>query len=253
MKITFVGVGSQSSSKDYWQSNAVITSESGKNFLIDAGGDIRHSLAESGFTAKDIDSVYISHLHDDHCFGIPWLGFQTYFPKLKKPTIYIMDDLEEALWETVRAGMKTLEGKRNCKTETYFNKQVLKINGQFIWENIQFVPVQVVHYMDGNGIVPSFGLLIKELVDNSPQIFYTSDTQHNPNQIKCFYAMADLIFHDCETDFPSGVHAHYSELINLPEEVKAKIWLYHYNNNHPQDPVSDGFRGFVQKGQIFEL
>ena len=255
MRMTFVGVGNNGTTKEYWHSNAVVTADSGKNLLIDAGGDIRHSLAESGFSAKDIDSIYLSHLHDDHCGGIPWLGFATYFsPTLERPKLYLIDDLIEPLWETVRAGMKSLEGKRNCRLTTYFDVREVKINDHFIWENIQFTPVQVVHYMDGNGIVPSFGLLIQELKEKSPQVFFTSDTQFNPNQIRYFYAVSDMIFHDCETGpYKSGVHAHYDELATLPIETKMKMWLIHYSPNPPQDAAADGFAGFVQKGQVFEI
>ncbi len=255
MKITFIGVGSEGASKDYWHSNAIVTSDSNKNLLIDAGGDVRHSMAEAGFYAKDIDSVYISHLHDDHCGGIPWLGFATYFnPNLNRPKLYLLDDLVEPLWETVRAGMKSLEGKRNCRLTTYYDVQEIKRNGQFVWENIQFIPVQVVHYMDGNSIVPSFGLLIQDLKETSPMVFYSSDTQFNPNQIRCFYDMSDIIFHDCETSpFKSGVHAHYTELVTLPEDTKQKMWLYHYQDNPTQRPEDDGFAGFVQKGQVLEM
>ena len=84
-------------------------------------------------------------------------------------------------------------------------------------------------------------------------VFITTDTQFCPNQIMDFYKMADVIFHDCEaTKFKSGVHAHYDELCTLPKEVKAKMWLYHYQtNDRPAD--KDGFLGFVAKGQEFDL
>jgi hypothetical protein len=66
--------------------------------------------------------------------------------------------------------------------------------------------------------------------------------------------MADVVFHDCETyPFKSGVHAHYDDLVTLPKEQKAKMWLYHYGPDPKQNANKDGFCGFVQKGQTFEV
>jgi len=106
--------------------------------------------------------------------------------------------------------------------------------------------------MSGYKICHSYGLLIKE--QNGEVIFFTADTQFAPNQVKDFYKVADVIFHDCETSpFKSGVHAHYEELKGLEAGTKAKMWLYHYQPNPAQDAVADGFKGFVQKAQEFEF
>ena len=90
MSIAFLGVGSAfTSAKDY-QSNLLITAQSGKKMLIDCGSDARFSLAEWGLENNieklDIDAVYISHLHADHIGGLEWLAFSTYFnPNIPKP------------------------------------------------------------------------------------------------------------------------------------------------------------------------
>lgn len=81
----------------------------------------------------------------------------------------------------------------------------------------------------------------------------TTDTQFSPEQIKNFYDMADLIFHDCETgEFESGVHAHYNQLKTLPEKFTKKMWLYHYQDGELPDAKADRFLGFVKIGQVFD-
>jgi hypothetical protein len=65
------------------------------------------------------------------------------------------------------------------------------------------------------------------------------------------YDKADLIFHDCETGYKSGVHAHYSDLRGLDAHTKNKMWLYHYNVGDKPDCTEDGFLGWVQKHQRF--
>jgi hypothetical protein len=65
--------------------------------------------------------------------------------------------------------------------------------------------------------------------------------------------MADIIFQDCETaPFESGVHSHYGKLKTLPDKMKQKMWLYHYQDGDLPDARGDGFRGFVVKGQRFD-
>jgi hypothetical protein len=77
--------------------------------------------------------------------------------------------------------------------------------------------------------------------------------------------MADVIIQDCETSpFKSGVHAHYEDLKTLPENVKQKMILVHYQDNIlNQDGTlkqewstkraEDKFGGFGTKGLEYEV
>lgn len=255
MKVQFAGVGSAFTDERYWQSNALVISDSGKKLLIDAGGDIRHSLRELGITnenvGEEIDAVYISHCHADHIGGLEWLGFCAFFNEdCKKPTLYTVSPLLSDLWRSLQSGMQS-HNNMILEIDDYFDVQRIAKNSSFEWEGIQFTPIQTIHIMNGYTLVHSYGLLIKQ---KCRTVFFTTDTQFCPSQIKDFYKSAEVIFHDCETaDYKSGVHAHYDELITLPKEYKNKMWLYHYQPDPVQSPEEDGFLGFVQKGQIFDF
>jgi ribonuclease BN (tRNA processing enzyme) len=265
MKITFLGTGNASTlpeSRDLnecdFQSNILLESGNRK-LLLDCGGDIRFSLMLAGKRLIDITDVYISHLHADHTGGLEHLMFNTYFhPAIPRPNMFINEKLSVELWtETLRGGAGSLQG-RIADLPTYFDVHAIGKNGTFIWEGVEFRLVQVIHYMDGFDIVPSYGLLFKPSPD-APTIFWTSDTQFCPVQIRDFYAMSDLIFHDCETIYrdgkpgKSGVHAHYADLVTLPEATKAKMHLYHYHPGEKPDCVADGFAGWIKRGQVFEF
>jgi ribonuclease BN (tRNA processing enzyme) len=283
MKIQFIGVGSaftlpppeEDGSVDLnkcdWQSNAIITSKNGNQMLLDCGSDIRFSLAQIGIVpsmyGNAIGAIYISHLHADHIGGMEALGFCTFFnPKAPKPTLFCNANLMPRLWEqSLRGGLESIQGQMMNLT-SYFECRAVPENGTFRWEGINFVPVQTVHIMSGYEIKHSYGLLIHECNDTgdttimpkrkssgSPIVFFSTDTQFCPNQIRDFYDRADIIFHDCETGFKSGVHAHYDDLKTLDTDTKNKMWLYHYQQNPKQNAVEDGFAGFVQKGQIFDI
>lgn len=253
MKLLFLGTGSAfTTGEDNYHSNMVLSSPGGNKLLIDCGSDARLSLQEQGITYKDIQHVYISHLHGDHVGGLEWLGFTHKFdPTMGRPKLYVASSLIDPLWNQVLAGgMRSLQGEI-AQLSSYFDVHEVNSNGTFTWDNLQFRTVQTVHVMDGFKIAPSFGLIFEV---SGKKIFITTDTQFAPSQITDFYVKADLIFHDCETaQFKSGVHAHYTQLKTLSPEIRQKMWLYHYNPHNPYDAVADGFKGFVVKGQEFDL
>jgi hypothetical protein len=72
--------------------------------------------------------------------------------------------------------------------------------------------------------------------------------------LKVLYGSCDLIFQDCETSkFVSPVHAHYTELLRLPDAIRKKMWLYHCQDGAKADAIEHGFAGFVKQGQTFDL
>lgn len=251
--LQFLGTGSAFTVGDgNWQSNMLLTASTGKHLLIDCGSDARFSLFEVGKTAKDLDGVYISHLHADHVGGLEWLAFSTYFGHEKKRLkLYCEESLVQPLWEHVlQGGLSSIQGV-DATLATYFDIYPLSSSDSYSWENISFQLFQTVHVVSKYHIIPSFGLVFE--IGNK-KIFLTTDAQHSPSQIDEMYEEADLIFHDCETTTKkSGIHAHYSELQQLPEHIKKKMWLYHYHPGKLPPAEADGFLGFIKKGQLFEL
>lgn len=258
-KLHVIGSGSAFNTKDL-QSNFLIESDTGKLLLIDLGSFGPLALEDFGITGANvgekIDGIFISHLHGDHIGGLEWLAFCTYFnPKTGRPKLFCVDQLMHQLWDrSLRGGLGSVEGKE-CTLTDYFEGHPVVVNKGFIWENIKFQTIQTVHVMNGMELVPSFGLMIKHCTGtDQPNVFLTTDTQFCPNQISKFYDQADLILHDCETaPYYSKVHAHYDELRTLSDEIKSKMWLYHYQPDPSQDPQKDLFKGFLKRGQILEF
>jgi ribonuclease BN (tRNA processing enzyme) len=210
-----------------------------------------------------VDGVYISHQHADHIGGLEWLGLCTLFnPDCPKPKLLCIEPLMEELWEnSLRGGMETLQ-VGEAKLETYFDLVPLEINKFTIWEGIKLTPVQVVHVVSGFAIKHCYGLMIEResgKVDGLPErLFFSGDTQYAPEQLIDFYGIADVILNDCETTpFKSRVHAHYTDLSKLSDDIRKKMWLYHYNTALTPEQIekaaNDGFAGFAIKGQSFEF
>jgi ribonuclease BN (tRNA processing enzyme) len=257
MKIKFLGVGSAFTTPDYYQSNILITAQSGKNLLLDCGSDVRFALAECNIYGNNvgevIDAVYISHLHADHIGGLEWLAFSTFFnPKHKKPMLFIEEQTMLELWEQcLKGGLGRIEGKMMHLSD-YFDCHSLAKDGTFSWEGLQATLVKMPHVITGYSNHYSYGLLLRE--DDGPSVFITTDTQFQPELIADIAQQVEVIFHDCETTpFNTPVHAHYNELKTLSPTLKQKMWLYHYQPQPDYNPEADGFKGFVVKGQEFDL
>lgn len=252
IKLIFLGSGSAFTVENS-HSNMVIQMSDRRCFLIDCGSDARKSLFAQGLSYNDIGDVYISHLHADHAGGLEWLGFTHCFrPFLTRPNLYIHETLIKPLWEnTLKGGMSVLEGK-NVSLDTFFMVNLIKNNLPFTWNNIIFETVQTIHTYDDDQLNPSYGLFFKL---NDTNIFITTDTQFFPDLMFPFYQKADLIFHDCETmkKVGSSVHARFEELVQLPAEIKQKMWLYHYNDGKKPDAIAGGFLGYVTMGMTFEF
>lgn len=264
MKLTFIGVGSAFSLKNYHSNMLLestrvagvtgVTESLTERMLIDCGGTAQMALHELGFNAFDIDDLYISHQHADHIGGMEWLCFSRYFGQNRKclPDLYLNEKLAASLWnDSLRGGMRSHQGVV-LELDSFFTR-VHRVgrNKSFNWGGANFTPVQTVHVMDGYEIVPSYGLLINT---DKGEAFLTTDTQFCPRQIEDFYQRAWIIFQDCEAaPYKSGVHAHYSDLKTLPPEIKGKMWLYHYPDYELPDAKADGFAGFITKGQSFEI
>ena len=253
MKLLFLGSGTAFTvGAQNYQSNALLITDDNKILLIDCGTDARFSLYEQNYTYIDITDIYISHLHADHMGGLEWLGFTRKFdPDTDRPRLYISELIIKDLWEKSLSGsMESLEGELS-HLDTYFDPKPIKENDTFFWEGTEFHTVQTVHIMNGFTLAPCHGLFFRA---NQTQVYYTADAQFCPQLLMHFYLQADIIFQDCETaSRHSGVHAHFTELVALPEAIKKKMWLYHYNPGMLPNAKEHGFLGFVKKGQTFEF
>lgn len=260
MKIEWLGVGGAFTTNEYYHSNFLIHARNDKKLLVDCGTDIRFSLTDAGYKPEDIDAVYISHLHSDHCMGLKWLGYML-FNQERKPYLYISEVLLGDLWQKLRSDMQFHEG-RTLTLEDFFDVYEVETDLMtFAWEGIWFDLVKTEHIHNGIFPIYSYGLKIKEeknykSVVDTKNILFTSDSKilsKNGLPYSPHYVCADIIFHDCETaDYHSKVHAHYDELRLLPNHIKNKMFLYHHNPNPMQDALGDGFQGFVYKGQIID-
>jgi len=260
MNIKFLGSGSAFVlGEENFHSNIIISKVSDcrtRRFLFDAGTTIAESLNYSKLEVTDLDAVFISHLHADHAGGVEYLAFKTYFgtfPFGKNKLTLVSHDhvLEEGWKNTWSGGLKSLSD-HSATLQTYFNVNAMSNEDVFDFYGAKIHIFRTKHVSDFNYDLPSYGIMVK---DNDQTIMITGDCKFY-SILMNRYEEADVIFQDCEVaDYPNPVHAQYHQLKTLPAEIKAKMWLYHYTTKGGQitlpDAVSDGFKGFVKRGDEF--
>ncbi len=252
MQLFALGSGSAFTTENF-QSNFILHNpRTGRRLLIDAGGDLKFSLKAAGIKLAELTDGYVSHLHGDHCYGYEYVAFGRHFSRCPRLKLFIHPSLIKPFWRFLSVSVRSLQFSR-AALDTYFDVCPVGPNEglAFEWEGQMIQLVQTLHVMDGTSFVPSFGLFM-EL--DGVKVLLTTDTQFLPDQLKPWYTAADLIFHDCETSpYASGVHPHFDKLRGLDEAIRAKTWLYHWNDGPLPDARQAGFLGFVQRGQVFDF
>lgn len=96
-ELTILGCGSAVPTKTNNPSGQILTL-CDKDFLIDCGEGTQNSMRQLGVRTARLYTIFISHLHGDHCFGI--LGLLTTFCMMNRTQdlhIYTHKDLEQLL------------------------------------------------------------------------------------------------------------------------------------------------------------
>ena len=71
MKITFLGTSSGTPTRTRNVTAQVVAFDNGALWLLDCGEASQHQLMRAGLRAGRIERILITHLHGDHCYGLP--------------------------------------------------------------------------------------------------------------------------------------------------------------------------------------
>jgi ribonuclease Z len=84
MRVTLLGTGTPFPNAERFGS-AILVEVAGTKLLFDCGRGVVIRLTEAGVSPKEIDGLFLTHLHSDHIVGIPDLWLSGWFLGRSKP------------------------------------------------------------------------------------------------------------------------------------------------------------------------
>ena len=239
--LTMLGVG-HSEAVEHWNNNAMITTD-GHRLLIDAGYTIKFALRDQGLTLADVDAVFISHVHADHCFGLERLAYECRFRYQFKPRLYLAPGIYEELWYQTLQGVMGRLGEGPAALHDFFD--VVRLDREtFDYHGVRLVYFENCH-TPGKA---SYGLSI------NGSMFFSGDTRAIPETVGRFNPTT--ILHDCTLADWNPVHASIAELMDAyTPAVRKRMYLMSYEDEFEQHRhrIESEFAGFVRQGQVFAL
>lgn len=261
LQMFFIGVGSAFSKNNYQTNLLLIKGEA--HLLVDCGTLFSYAMEKSYNTdICDINNILITHAHADHVGCLEELALIGRYLKKQKLNCYITNEFKNKIWnQTLRGGLELNEGGINY-FDDYFNQIEPALLRKKPFEmyatsvgGIDLKLFRTKHIITNGKYFQKSLYSIGMIIDD--RILFTSDTQFNKMQLDWILDNYNIeyIFHDCDVSGTAeNVHASYSQLKTLPQNIKAKMYLCHYNSAAEKvDSKKDGFAGFAKAGVYYEF
>lgn len=217
MKLTMLGVGNGFSPGVY-DNNALLESK-GSRTLIDCGVTAWESLRQLGLQERDIDTIFITHLHFDHAGGLEAAALHSRHFSHRKIRLLLPEPLCQSVWKEYLLGGLYNPNEGLNTLEDYFDVVPLRAGEPFLLCTDVWATWFRTRHIDGKF---SCGLLVKDA------FAYTSDMRADLPLVEDLIAQgAAVVLHDCQMK-NAVVHADYRQLCAYPAQVREKLLLMHH-------------------------
>ncbi len=264
LRIVFIGVGSAFAKRNR-QSNILLI-QGDHHILVDCGTQGPLALDDLGLKVLDVNCYLPTHSHADHIGGYEEIMLMNRYINNRKPELIILRDYQDLLWtKSLSGGSEYSEAHQgqSLQIADFFQvrrPKVMEVDGRKCWI-YQHGPIEVIimrtrHFPDTAESVDESQWCSGVYINR--RVWISGDTMFDYKYPLRYYQNSEVMFHDCQL-FTGGIHASYEELMTLPDEIRSKMFLYHYGDEWDQpenwvkksdkftgDPVKDGFLGWVQ-------
>lgn len=214
MKIDVLGCGS-AFAKNANTSAMTVADEAGNMWLIDCGPTIPRALFNRQLAVDAIQVIYFTHIHPDHCAGLPalinyWKSFQRTAPL----TIICQSQHRKALQTQASLGYWPQQ-------ETSFEIHWQDTQDSFRWQDWQLQTAETQHEISNRAILFSL---------DQQRLFYSGDGRPTAAS-KALMQGVDLAFQECACFSelsPDDSHGDFIDCQKLAEDLQInRLGLYH--------------------------
>ena len=214
MKIDVLGCGSAFSTHSNTSSIRIIDSQENQ-WLIDCGPTIPRAIWQRGIGINEIQVIYFTHIHPDHCSGLAALINQWKSFKRTEPlTIFCQTEQKEPL-EALLA-LSIWPEKEIC-----FDIHWCEISDSFQWKNWSVETANTQHEISNRAI---------RITAEQQTLFFSGDGRPTVASEKLMNG-ADIAFQECASFEPLAHYASHGDLADckhlLLETGVKMLGLYH--------------------------
>ena len=209
MKVHFLGVGEAC---DGFNGNTsiLVTTCDDTTVLMDCGFSTPHTFFRNNDDPNSPDIVWISHLHGDHCFGIPLLLLRLWEMGRTKPLLFVGDsNLKEYVYKIMELAYPGIYNRLNF--QLFF--QTVESGQGINLENLIFRFVSTIHFQ------PNLGLLLE---DGEKKLYYSGDGRPT-DEVAELVQDCDLAIHESfrpTDEIPN--HGSVASSLQLAEQANIK-------------------------------
>jgi len=190
--------------------------------LVDTGWCAALKMREYGFDPLALESIIITHFHQDHCIGLPQLLFYIGLRKRPGPPLNIVGPSEN-LQRVVEAADAFLQVSRFPELAPNRKLVPLIAGDKFETPELRFDTFAANHTSGTNRVEQALVYKVTDRASGACAVF-TGDTHHHP-PIADFAKGASLLIHD-------GAHTPAKDAAQIAKQAGVKkLVLSHYNQS----------------------
>lgn len=226
MKITVLGSGSAFSSLNRFNSCYLVEADE-RRFLIDCGSDALRAIQKAGVDPFSIHEIFITHMHADHCGGLPAVLTAMHVIERTEPMRVYIPSTQVEFAKAWLANMFIYDKKMSFETVLLpLNDGKMKLTGNVELEFIRTNHLdKYLQYAKRSGIEPlSFSVVVME---GNKKFFFSSDLD-SFDEAKPFI--------NNSLSFIEATHPSLEDIANLVKKDNGSLFFTHI----PQELESNG-------------
>jgi ribonuclease Z len=194
MELTLLGTGCPQVDTQRYGPASLVRHE-GWTFLVDCGSGVTQRLLAAGSSGRDVDALFLTHLHSDHIVDLFQLLISSWHQGRDRPlrifgpagTRKFCDGLL-AVWRSELD--QRIAWEQRTSTEA-LEPEVVEIEAGEVWAEggVRVTAVEVDHYP----VVPAYGFVF---VAGGRRLVFSGDTSYCPALVEAARD-ADVLVHEC--------------------------------------------------------